>query len=142
MCVPCILYSLLSKPTNAQKHVALFWCVYRASCTVYYPNQLMHKKCSLILVCVPCILYSLLSKPTNPQKNVALFWSVYRASCTVYYPNQLMHKKVALFWCVYRASCTVYYPNQLMHKKSSLILVCVPCILYSLLSKPTNPQKK
>ena len=55
----------------------LFWCTYRASCTVYFDVRTVHLV-QFILMYVPCILYS-------------LFWCAYRASCTVYFDVRTVH---------------------------------------------------
>ena len=112
----CVAQCCLIVATG-MKHVLgifyIFWCTYRASCTVYCDVRTVHLV-QFIVTYVPCILYSLL-------------WCTYRASCTFYCDVRTVH----LVQC-YCDVCTVHLVQ--------VIVMYLPCILYSLLSRPMNAQ--
>ena len=84
---------------QTQWTVLLFWCMYRAFCTVCFDVCTVHFA-QFVLMYVPCILHS-------------LFWCMYRASFTVCFDVCTVHLVqfvlmyvpcilYSLFWCMHR----------------------------------------
>jgi len=79
----------------------LFWCMYRASCSVHYLFWCMYR--------ASCSVHY-------------LFWCMYRASCSVHYPDQHTHTQTHIHiykkYCICRKHCYMFLCTRVICRQS------------------------